>query len=198
MPQDNNKEQPPQPANNNNKAIGVAACIAAACAVAAPLATKWEGFAPKVYRDPANIATYCYGETEHVDPSRIYSQSQCADLLRQRMARDYAPKILRCIPPLVDPKRKHVFGALIDASYNAGWQGVCTSPMRAKILANDWKGACNALPTWYITARYRGKPQPAAKMQAAGWRWDGKAWRKTFKGLVNRRNDEKKVCLLAA
>jgi GH24 family phage-related lysozyme (muramidase) len=196
MTQDN---QPPQaPQGPSQKTTAVALCIAAACAVAAPIAQRWEGFSPKVYRDPANIATYCYGETENVDPSRIYAKTECAALLRQRMARDYAPKILQCIPQLADPKRKNVFGALIDASYNAGWQGVCKSPMRVNILAGKWTAACNSLPNWYITARYRGKPRPAAAMQKAGWRWNGKAWIKTFQGLVNRRNDERNVCLLAA
>lgn len=195
----NDNPQPPQgPKGPSQKSVAIAACIAAACAVAAPLAQKWEGFSPKVYRDPANIQTYCYGETENVDPSRIYAKTECAELMRKRMARDYAPKILQCIPQLQDPKRKEVFGALIDASYNAGWQGVCKSPMRTNILAGNWAAGCNSLPTWYITARYRGKSRPAAAMQKAGWHLKGKAWIKTFPGLINRRNDEKKVCLLAA
>lgn len=181
-------------------ASGVAACIIAACAVAAPIAQHWEGYAPKVYRDPANIPTYCYGETANIskDPGRIYAKTECAALLRQRMARDYAPVILHCIPQLADPKRKQVFGALIDASYNAGAGGVCHSPMRSLIIAGKWAEACKALPSWYITARYRGKAQPSAVMIKHGWHWDGKAWKKIMPGLVNRRKDEANVCLLAA
>jgi GH24 family phage-related lysozyme (muramidase) len=180
------------PPQNDNKPKSspavIAACIAAACAVAAPIAMRWEGFAPKVYKDPANISTWCYGETLvklSQDPTFIYSKDQCASLLRQRMARDYAPKILQCIPQLIDPQRKQVFGALIDASYNAGWQGVCKSPMRAQIYAGHWEAACDALPTYYITAQKRV---------------NGKRVGKPFvlKGLVNRRKDERKVCLLAA
>jgi GH24 family phage-related lysozyme (muramidase) len=175
---------------------GLAACIAAACLIAAPIAARWEGFAPKVYRDPANIATYCFGETENVDPSRIYSKSECAALLRDRMARDYAPRIAACLPEIVG--NRFIFGALIDASYNAGWKGVCSSPMAALVKAGELTKACNALPGWYVTARYRGKARPAAAMKAAGWNWTGTTWRKTFRGLVNRRNDEKAVCLQGA
>lgn len=189
----------PQDRKSNTPAV-TAACIAAACAVAAPLAMRWEGYVNHVYRDPANIPTYCYGETENIskDPGRIYAKTECAELLRARMAKDYAPHILQCIPQLADSKRKEVFGALIDASYNAGWQGVCRSPMRANILAGRWTDACKSLATYYTTARYRGKPMSAAIMTKKGWHWDGKAWRKVMPGLVNRRKDETKICLMAA
>jgi lysozyme len=184
-------EQPRTPPERSG--AGLAACIAAACLVAAPLATKWEGFVPKAKPDPANISTYCYGETENVDPSRIYSKSECAALLRKRMAQDYAPRIAHCLPEIVG--NRFIFGALIDASYNAGWAGVCASPMAAHIKAGELAKACDALPGWYVTGRYRGKARPAAAMRAAGWYWTGTAWRKKFQGLVNRRTDEKAVCL---
>jgi len=174
----------------------LAACIAAACAVAAPIAARWEGFSPKVYRDPANIATYCYGETENVDPARIYSKDECAVLLRERMARDYAPRIAACLPA-VAPNR-FIFGALLDASYNAGWQGVCQSPAARLIKGGELAKACNTLPIWYVTGRWRGPVRSPEKMRAAGWRWTGTAWRKTFPGLVSRRKDEKTVCLKGA
>jgi GH24 family phage-related lysozyme (muramidase) len=62
----------------------LAACIAAACAIAAPLAAKWEGYSPTVYKDSAGIPTYCYGETEMLrhDPARIYAKTECMALLR--------------------------------------------------------------------------------------------------------------------
>jgi lysozyme len=161
----------------------IAACIAAACLIAAPLATNWEGLVPRARPDPANIPTVCFGETENVDPSRIYSKSECAVLLRQRMARDYAPRIAACLPEIV-PNR-FIFGALIDASYNAGWAAVCRSPMARLIKAGQLRQACNALPSWYVTAQRRV---------------NGKRVGKPFllKGLVNRRTDERAVCLKGA
>jgi GH24 family phage-related lysozyme (muramidase) len=196
---DDPKQQKPL-STGKQTAIGI--FILAGVAIAAPIAQKYEGYVNHTYRDPANIPTYCYGETENIskDPSRIYSKDECATLLRKRMAKDYAPKILQCLPQLYDPQhsRKFVFGALIDASYNAGPGGVCRSPMAVSIKKGDWVGACNFLPTWYVTATYHGKPQSVQVMQRAGWRWTGRAWIKTFPGLVSRRNDEKKACLLAA
>jgi lysozyme len=173
-----------QKLTDGQKGTAITAVILAAVAVAAPLAQRWEGYVDHVYRDPANIPTYCYGETGNIskDPSRIYLKTECADLLRKRMARDYAPRILQCIPQLADKQRVNVFGALIDASYNAGWQSVCRSPMRTDIIAGKWTSACNRLPSWYVTAQRRV---------------NGKRVGQPFvlRGLVNRRNDEKKVCL---
>ena len=163
------------PPSGARAGAAVAACIAAACAIAAPLATHWEGFVPKARVDPVGIPTYCFGETEGVDPARIYSQSECAGLLRKRMARDYAPRIAACLPAII-PNR-FVFGALIDASYNAGWKGVCASRMAASIRAGDLRAACSGFDGWFVTARDRRT-----------------GVRVRLKGLVNRRRDERAAC----
>lgn len=156
----------------------LAACAAAALFVA-PVTAGQEGFVPRARPDPAHIPTYCYGETEHVDPVRIYSRGECMELLRQRLARDYAPKILACLPDLADPRRKPVFAAMIDAGYNAGPKAVCSSPMAAKVRARDYAAACNAFVGWYVTARDRRT---------------GK--RLVLPGLVKRRRDvERPLCL---
>lgn len=167
------------------KATATAAAIAAAVAIAAPIAARWEGFSGKVYKDPVGIPTYCYGETEMLrhDPTHIYAKTECMDLLRKRMARDYAPKIAECLPE-VAPNR-FIFGALIDASYNAGPLAVCRSPMARLVRAGQLTAACKALPNWYVTAQRRV---------------NGKRVGKPFllKGLVNRRKDERGVCLQGA
>src|SRR5690348_5680605 len=116
----------PDPKGNAKRA-GIAAAIAAATLIAAPVAEHFEGYVPKAKPDPAGIPTYCNGETENVDPTRIYSKSECSALLRQRMARDYAPKLLACIPSLKD--HPYPFAAALDAAYNAGPVAVCKSPM---------------------------------------------------------------------
>lgn len=154
----------------------LAACIAAACAIAVPIATHWEGFVPKARPDPVGIPTYCFGETEGVDPMRIYSKDECAGLLRKRMARDYAPRIAACLPAIV-PNR-FIFGALTDASYNAGWKGVCASRMATSIRAGDLLAACNGFDGWYVTGRNRKT-----------------GIRVRLTGLVNRRRDERAACL---
>lgn len=171
-------QQPKRP--DSGSGAGIAACIAAACLVAAPIAAKWEGYASKVYKDPAGIPTWCYGETEKLkkDPGYIYSKSECMALLRARMAEDYAPRIAQCMPAVIE--NRYVFGALIDASYNAGWKAVCKG-FAPLVQAGQLMGACSKLPTWYITAQKRV---------------NGKRVGKPFvlKGLVNRRVDEMNVC----
>lgn len=134
-----------------------AAAIAAAVLVAVPLTAGFEGLRTRPYRDPANIETVCFGDTEV--EMRVYTADECGKLLRERMARDYAPKVLACLPQLMDPKRKPVFAALIDAAYNAGPAAVCRSRMARAIRAGDWKAACKGFVGWYETARgkwYRG------------------------------------------
>jgi len=126
------------------------------------------------------VLTQCYGETRDIDPSRIYSKDECAAKLRARMARDYAPVLTKCMPAFTgDDWRAYtnVFGALLDASYNAGPQRVCIR-FAPVVNAGKLRTACNALPTWMITARDRKT-----------------GVRKVYQGLINRRNDERRTCL---
>lgn len=169
---------PPPSAPNLGAKAGLAAAIAAAVAVAAPLAMKWEGYAAKPYLDPAKIKTGCFGETE--DPAyledRIYSRSECGAQLRKRLAQDYAPRIAACLPEIVS--NRFVFGALLDASYNAGPLAVCRSRMAESIRAGNLEAGCKGLDGWYVTARNR---QTGVRVK--------------LRGLVNRRRDEMRACL---
>lgn len=180
-------------------AVGLAVLLATSS-----LTVPSEGFAAKPYWDPAHIRSYCMGETQHVQ-ERTYSKAECEILLEQRMGRDYAPAIERCAPAIDNTRRVKIFAALLDAAYNAGTGAVCKSPMVARIRAGDFMGACGS-PTrkvggfygWFTTARYRGKPMPAAAMIRSGWHWNGKAWVKQLAGLVARRDREAKLCMQGA
>ena len=154
-----------------------AAIITLAVALAAPLAMKFEGYRGKPYRDPAHILTVCYGETQHIDPARIYSKDECAAKLRARMAKDYAPAIAQCLPQVVDERRVKVFAALLDASYNAGSAAVCNSRMARAIKVGNWKGACDGFYGWYTTATDRRTGQHIP-----------------LRGLVVRRETEAALC----
>lgn len=167
-----------KPVSKRTKAgAGAAAAIAAAVAIAVPVAERWEGYRGKAYLDPAQILTQCYGETVDVDPTRIFSKDECAAKLRVRMARDYAPPILTCIPSMMEPENRYAFAALIDASYNAGPAAVCRSPMARAFNAGDYAKGCDAFEGWYVSARNRvtGK-------------------RVVYRGLINRRLNEREVC----
>lgn len=153
--------------------------IAAAVALAAPLAQEHEGYRGRAYLDPAGILTQCYGETQAIDPARIYSRDECAIKLRARMARDYAPALARCMPTLVGPdwpRLTPVFGAALDAAYNTGPAPVCRR-MGPLINAGRIAQACASLIGWYTTARDRRT-----------------GVRKQYPGLVRRRLDEAALC----
>lgn len=156
----------------------VVAAIAAAVAIAAPFAEPREGLATRPYLDPARILTVCYGETEGVE-ARIYSRDECAAKLRKRMARDYAPPVLACVPGLAEPRRRFAFAAAIDASYNAGPAAFCRSAMARQFNAGRWAQGCAAFRGWYVTARVKGR---AVRLR----------------GLVERREAEAKLCLRSA
>jgi lysozyme len=144
----------PQKLTPNQKVGGIAALCVAAAGACISLTQSSEGLRNKPYLDPAHILTVCYGETQGIDQAKIYSNDECASKLRRRLAEDYAPRIAACIPELND-RRVKVFGALLDAAYNAGPAAVCNSRMARSIHAGDWAGTCNGFYGWYATARDR-------------------------------------------
>lgn len=150
----------------------LAALIAATVAATAQFTTHFEGEKHKVYLDPVGIPTYCIGETKNPDPTRIYSSGECNALLRARMARDFGPQLVACVPNLADPAHNFPFRALLDASYNAGPAAACRSPMARAFNAGRWVEGCKAFPNWFVTAR-------GVKLR----------------GLVRRREAERDFCL---
>ena len=176
-----NKVTEPSRAPTKAGPIGAAAIIAAACLAIAPFTSQREGYVSKARPDPAGIMTYCNGETEHVDPVRIYSRDDCDTLLRRRLARDYAPKVLACVPALAEPRRRPAFEAMIDASYNAGPKALCGSSIARLARAGQWRAACDRFLGWRDTARNR-------KTGIV----------RRYPGLVSRRAAERALCLKGA
>lgn len=147
-------------------AKGKAGAAAIVLAIAAALASRWEGVKYQPYRDPIGIWTVCYGHTgPDVKPGRDYTKAECEGLLQQDMAE--ANRIVRrCIPNAP----QGVEAALTDAAYNIGPSVVCGSTLQRKALAGDWAGACAELSRW------------------------NRAGGRVFRGLTLRRMDERKVC----
>jgi lysozyme len=144
--------------------------IAAACALAiAALTANFEGLRTRPYHDPGDgRLTVCYGETER--EMRNYTPEECAMLLQARQERDYAPKVLKCVPGLAD--RRNAFAASIDAAYNAGVAAFCRSRMARAFNQGKWVEGCNGFVGWYETAKG-----------------------KKLRGLVRRRAAERALCL---
>lgn len=164
-------EDPKKPIHPAVKGGAAAAAIAAAVLAIAPFVTSKEGEKHKPYYDGGHVKTVCIGETQNVQ-DRIYSHDECTAMLRKRMANDYAPMVLKCVPGFIDDKRRPEFMAAIDASYNAGPGGFCTSPMAKAFRAGRWKAGCDAFSGWRTTIH--GQPS---------------------KGLRNRREGERLLCL---
>lgn len=167
---------PPQRSTGQKVAAGV---IAAAVAVAAPITAAQEGYLGRPKADPVGIKSQCFGERvdmSDLESGRIYSKDECMARLRKRLATEYAPIVLRCLPQFSDPRRKPMFAAFIDAAWNAGPANVCKSPMAANVRAGKWKAACEAFVGWHTAPK--GKP---------------------LGGLVTRRRDvERPLCLQGA
>lgn len=191
---------PPQAhAQVQRRRTGAAVAIAAACAVCAPFTGGFEGFVPKAKPDPIGIETGCFGERvdqSDLDPSRIYTRSECTDRLRGRLAREYAPKIIApaCLPQLAAPDRRNEFAAMLDTSYNAGPAAICASPMAAHFRAGDWVGGCSSLKGFYVgsvTKRPAGGALDSRLITSGKNR--GKYFNR-FRGLVTRRAFFAKLC----
>lgn len=181
-------QRPPTPALSKKQKT--AAAIVAACVVCAPLTAPREGFVPKAKPDPIGISTGCFGERvdqSDLDPSRIYSRDECMVRLRQRLERDYAPKIAACLPELTAPDRRNEFASLLDTSFNAGPVAVCSSPMAADIHAHQWPAACSAIATFHVGSVTK-RPVKGAMDSRLITRGPSRGkWFNRFRGLVDRR-----------
>jgi lysozyme len=153
----------------NKVGIGAGAIMAAMVFI-----KPWEGLWTTAQVDTIGTGhptTYCYGMTSEagrVQVGQKFTPKQCSDLLAATLPK-YWDDIAPCIHVELPDKAK---AALISAAYNAGPAAVCRSPMLAKMNAGDLKGGCEAFSGWYV--------------RASG---------QVVKGLINRRNGEKKLCL---
>lgn len=139
-----------------------------ALAVAAVLVPSLEGVEHKPYQDVVGVWTVCYGHTgADIIKSKTYTDAECQALLNKDL-RNVANQIDPLIKrPIPDTTR----AALYSFTYNVGAGAFRQSTLLKKINAGDTVGACNELRRW----TYAG----------------GKQW----KGLMNRREIEREVCL---
>ena len=147
-----------------------AGALAAAMALAVPLVAKWEGKRNDPYLDIVGIATVCYGETNVA--MRRYSDAECSAMLRKSLTDSYAVPVIRCTPILAD--RPYQLAAASSLAYNIGTTAYCRSTVARRFNAGDFVGACNGFLSW----SYAGGRQ--------------------VQGLLNRRRDERKLCLQEA
>lgn len=152
-----------------NKIIGVSA--AGALAIAGALLGGYGGLEGRkhvAYYDVVNVLTVCDGHTgKDIIPSKKYSDAECDALLQK----DLAP-VQRTVDAAVKvPLSKYQKASLYSFTYNVGQSAFTKSTLLKKLNTGDIKGACDELRRWI----YAG----------------GKPW----KGLQNRREIERELCL---
>lgn len=144
--------------------------LAAALALATPLVVKWEGIRNDPYNDIVGVKTVCVGETHVV--MRRYTTPECLAMLNKALTSKYAADVARCTPIIAD--KPYLFAASISLAYNIGTNAYCRSTVARRFNAGDFVGACNGFLAWSYAG---GKQIP---------------------GLLNRRRDERRLCLQEA
>lgn len=121
------------------------------------------------YRDVVGVLTVCDGHTgKDIIPSKRYSDAECDALLHQDLIPVFAA-IDRIVNVPMSDFRK---AALASFGYNVGITAMTNSTMVKKLNRGDTSGACDELRRWI------------------------KAGGKVWKGLVNRREVERELCLM--
>ncbi len=145
----------------------IISAAAGAIGIAAAFIGPWEGRELRAYRDIVGVPTICYGETRGIRMGQTATPAECDTMLARAVA-DFEVQIRPCLPKsLPDPTR----AAFISAAYNIGSGAFCSSGMSRRALAGDLRGACDALRMW------------------------NKAGGRVVRGLTNRREAERKLCL---
>ncbi|HEI6729932.1 lysozyme [Yersinia aleksiciae] len=121
------------------------------------------------YRDVVGVLTVCDGHTgKDIIPRKRYSDAECDALLHQDLLPVFAA-IDRIVNVPISDFRK---AALASFGYNVGITAMTNSTMVKKLNRGDTSGACDELRRWI------------------------KAGGKVWKGLVNRREVERELCLM--
>lgn len=165
----------------SGRKTAITVASAAALAMVLPAVKKSEGYWPTAKVDRVGTGRPCtggYGSTEGIKCGEHHSEAYWANLLKIRLADTYDREIGKCIHVEVPDS---VRAAGITTAYNAGSAAVCRSPMVAKWNVGDFRGGCEALLTKDRYGHYSG--------------WYIRAQGRILPGLINRRRDDKKMCL---
>lgn len=125
-----------------------------------------EGLRTAVYLDPVGIPTYCFGETAGARLGDTYTPEQCRAKLGARVL-EFGGAVDRCVTKPMSAARK---AGLTSFTYNVGVDAFCGSTLVRRLNAGD-PDACDELRRWT------------------------KAKGVTLPGLVNRREQERTLCL---
>ena len=152
------------------KKVSIASALT--LAIATPFVMKWEGLKTTTYLDVVGIPTVCYGETgAHIRMGMQFTANECRNLLDRRLLQ-FATALDRCVATPLTPNQG---AAVLELGYNVGVNAVCNSTMVRMIK--------------------QGQPPSVWCKQLHRW---VKAQGRTYRGLVNRREDSYQMCIKEA
>lgn len=138
------------------------------------ITSQFEGLSLTPYKDPANILTVCYGDTNNITKKK-YTIEEC----KQRLSNELIVAInqtITCQPILAQPGNENPLIAFSDATYNIGPRLVCDSTAAKYLREGKIDEACKELPKW-------NKANVGGKLVE-------------LPGLTKRRAEEMRICLL--
>lgn len=131
---------------------------------------NFESFSAKPYSDQGGVLTIGYGFTKadlpEINPSMTMSREEADQILKRIIIQKYAPAVGRVVSGFNISDKQ--FASLISFAYNVGINGFINSKVVKYIKNRDFHRAAQSLQSWVYV---KGKKS---------------------KGLVNRRNIEKK------
>ncbi|MBO9457959.1 lysozyme [Labrenzia sp. R5_0] len=140
--------------------------------VAVPFIAKEEGKRNEAYLDVVRVPTICYGSTRGVSLGMKMTDAECLQLLREEVA-EYRRGLhayfnLTTKYQRLTPERD---AAYTSTAFNCGIRAIGRSTATRRLNAGDIRGGCKALTWW------------------------NKAGGRVLRGLVNRRERERALCL---
>lgn len=144
--------------------------------MALPLVAKWEGMENRAYLDriaSPPVWTICHGETRGVGPGDYRSAAECRAMLQAGLL-EYRAGLHRyftaqTIATRLTPGRD---AAYVSLAWNVGIAGAGRSTATRRLNAGDIAGGCSALTWW------------------------NRAGQRVVRGLVLRRADEYRLCMV--
>lgn len=145
-------------------------------AVSIPHVGKWEGKRNTAYLDriaSPPVWTVCYGETRGVKQGDTYTDAECAAMLGTGLV-EYRAKLHAYFTAetLAGRLTAERDTAYVSLAWNAGIRAAGRSTATRRLNAGNIAGGCQALTWW------------------------NKAGGRVIRGLVNRRSDEYRLCMV--
>lgn len=132
----------------------VSAIVAGAINLAVEFIKPQEGRSLKPYQDIVGVWTYCDGETQGVELTKVYTDQEC-DAKTQKRVEQVATKVYAKLNPAT-PLTEARLMAYTSFSYNVGIDAFGRSTMLRLHNAGDVRGACREFDRWMLLSTPRG------------------------------------------